>query len=66
LGAGDTFNAAVILALSRGLALRDALTYACRYVRGSMSFVARECTEGPVDRRMIIEKGFLCVERWEI
>ncbi|XP_042302158.1 ketohexokinase isoform X2 [Sceloporus undulatus] len=30
LGAGDTFNAAVILALSRGEPLHDALTYGCQ------------------------------------
>ncbi|XP_068261015.1 ketohexokinase isoform X2 [Nyctibius grandis] len=30
LGAGDTFNAAVIFALSAGRSLRDALTFGCR------------------------------------
>ncbi|XP_074847661.1 ketohexokinase isoform X2 [Carettochelys insculpta] len=30
LGAGDTFNAAVILALSRGRSLQEALTFGCR------------------------------------
>ncbi|NXW52038.1 KHK Ketohexokinase, partial [Nyctiprogne leucopyga] len=30
LGAGDTFNAAVILALSEGKSLQDALTFGCR------------------------------------
>ncbi|CAN2390149.1 ketohexokinase activity [Pristimantis euphronides] len=30
LGAGDTFNASVIYALSRGQAMQDALTFGCR------------------------------------
>lgn len=55
LGAGDTFNAAVILALARGRPLLDALQYGCRVAGAKCGVVGMDSIGSVVQ-----EKGIFC------
>ena len=46
LGAGDTFNAATILALCRGVDVKDAIVFGCKVAGAKCGMIGRDGIKG--------------------